>query len=110
MQELENQSFRLSEMNWRRKNTWANSETSRNAKNSRDELICKAYFSAVAKHLTAKAKSINPNLRVWTLDDMSALVVDFNTKSVGFSLMVADAFSVEAFLNDPQKVIEKINA
>lgn len=38
MQELENQSFRLSEINWRRKNTWANSETSRNAKNNRDEL------------------------------------------------------------------------
>lgn len=110
MQELENQSFRLSEMNWRRKNSWASSEISRNAKNSRDELICKAYFSAVAKHLTAKAKTVNPYLEVFALADMSGLVVDFSNKSVGFSLMIADAFSVEAFLNDPQKVNARINA
>lgn len=40
--EIQNQADRLSEANWRRKNTWTSSTKSRLAKTSRDRLIARA--------------------------------------------------------------------
>lgn len=110
MVQLENQAYRLTEKNWGRRNVWESSEASRAAKIGRDKLICRAYMSAAAKHLTAKAKDIDEHLSVWPLSDMSGLVLDYNTPSVGVSLLVSDAFSLESFLNAPDKVIEELNA
>lgn len=110
MVQIENQAYRLTEKNWSRTNIWESSEASRAAKNSRDKLICRAYMSAAAKHLTEKAKNIDKHLSVCPLSDMSGLVLDYNTPSVSMGLMVADAFSIEALLDEPKKVFEKLNA
>ncbi|WP_314923118.1 hypothetical protein [Prevotella pallens] len=44
------QAERLSEANWRRKNTWETSALSRKAKQSRDRLIARAESRAVQQH------------------------------------------------------------
>ena len=72
MQDIENQAYRLSERNWRRRNVWESSEASKAAKNSRDKLIDKAYLNAAAKHLTEKARAINSYLTVRPLHDAFA--------------------------------------
>lgn len=108
MQTLENQAYILSEKNWRRKNIWASEDAARVAKKSRDILIGKAYEAAAVALLTAKAKKIDSRLSVRIIGD--CMMLDFNTPAVGFGLMVSDAFSIENYLNNPEKVIKKINA
>lgn len=47
MQDIENQTYRLSERNWRHRNVWESSEALKAVKNSRDKLINKAYLNDV---------------------------------------------------------------
>lgn len=108
MQDLENQAFELSEKNWKRKNVWASEDASKEAKKNRDILICKAYNAASVALLKVKAKEIDSRLSVRIIGD--SMMLDFNTPAAGFGLMVSDAFSIEKFLNNPEKVIKKINA
>lgn len=110
MQEIENQGYRLCERNWRRVNVWPTSEASKAAKNSRDKLICKAYLNAAAKHLTAKAKAISEFLSVKPMHEISCVMLDYSSPTVGVALEVASPFCVESLLNDPDKVLARINA
>ena len=110
MQEIENQTYRLSERNWRRKNVWESSDVSRTAKNSRDKLINKAYLNAAAKHLTTKAKGISEFLSVKPMHEAYCVTLDYNSPAVGMALEVASPFCVESLLNDPDKVLALINA
>lgn len=108
IQILENQAYDLSEKNWSRKNIWASEDAARVAKKNRDILICRAYEAAAVALLTAKAKKIDSRLSIRIIGD--SMMLDFNTPAVGFCLMVSDAFGIEKFLNNPEKVIKKINA
>lgn len=110
MTQIENQAFRLGNMNWLRKNTWSTSEETKAAKMKRDELINKAYYNAAAKHLTAKAKNICKHLRVWVLSDYSDVVLDYDGPGVGFTLKIAGPFEIEMLLNDNKKVVEIIKS
>lgn len=47
MQDIENQTYRLSERNWRRHNVCESSEALKAVKNIRDKLINKAYLNDV---------------------------------------------------------------
>lgn len=109
MQEIENQAYRLTEMNWRRKNVWESSEASKAAKNSRDRLICKAYLNAAAKHLTKKAKAISEFLSVKPMHSQFCVMLDYNSPAVGMGLKVGSPFCVEDLLNNPDKVLALIN-
>lgn len=110
MQDIENQACRLSERNWRRRNVWESSEASKAAKNSRDKLIDKAYLNAAAKHLTEKARAINSYLTVRPMHEAFCVALEYSSPAVGMSLKIASPFCVEAFLNNPGQVLEKLNA
>lgn len=110
MQDIENQAYRLSERNWRRRNVWESSEASKAAKNSRDKLINKAYLNAAAKHLTEKARAINSYLTVRPLHDAFCVVLEYNSPSVGQSLKFASPFCIESFLDKPDQVLAILNA
>ena len=110
MQQLENQGYRLIERNWRRTNVWESSAASKAAKNSRDKLIGKAYLNAAAKHLTNKAKKISVYLSVKPLHEEFSVILDYNSPSAGVALRVSDEFSMESFLNNPDKVRELLGA
>lgn len=110
MQEMENQACRLIDRNWRRRNVWESSEASRVAKNSRDKLINKAYLNAAAKHLTEKARAINKFLTVCPMHEAFCVALEYSSPSVGMSLKIASPFDVEALLNKPAQVLEKLNA
>lgn len=96
--------------NWRRRNVWESSAASKDAKNSRDKLIGRAYLNAAAKHLTAKAKAINEFLSVRPIHEAFCMTLEYNSPAVGMSLQIASPFCVEAFLNNPEQVLEKLNA
>ena len=49
------QADRLSEANWRRKNTWATGDASRRAKESRDRLIARAERNTLRQRGLANA-------------------------------------------------------
>lgn len=110
MQDIENQAYRLGERNWRRRNVWESSEASKTAKNSRDKLINKAYLNAAAKHLTEKARAINSYLTVRPMHEAFCVALEYISPAVGMSLKIASPFCVEAFLNNPEQVLEKLNA
>lgn len=110
MQDIENQAYRLGERNWRRRNVWESSEASKTAKNSRDKLINKAYLNAAAKHLTEKARAINSCLTVRPMHEAFCVALEYISPAVGMSLKIASPFCVEAFLNNPEQVLEKLNA
>lgn len=110
MQEIENQAYRLGERNWRRRNVWESSEASKAAKNNRDKLINKAYLNAAAKHLTAKAQTISGFLFVRPIHEAFCVALEYSSPAVGMSLKIASPFCVESFLNNPDQVLEKINA
>lgn len=110
MQDIENQAYRLSERNWSRRNVWESSEASRAAKNNRDKLIDKAYLNAAAKHLTAKARIINEFLFVHPIHEAFCVALEYSSPAVGMSLKVASPFCVEELLNNPEQVLEKLNA
>lgn len=110
MQDIENQAYRLSERNWRRRNVWESAEASKAAKNSRDKLIDKAYLNAAAKHLTEKARAINSYLTVRPLHDAFCVVLEYNSPSVVQSLKFASPFCIESFLDKPDQVLAILNA
>lgn len=110
MQEMENQALRLTDRNWRRRNTWESSETSKAAKINRDKLIDKAYLNAAAKHLTAKAREIDEFLSVRPVFDGFCVALEYNSPSAGVALKIASPFCIEAFLNNPDQVLAKLNA
>lgn len=103
MQEIENQVYRLSMLNWSRRGN-----VSKVAKNSRDALICKAYLNDAAKHLAIKARSINKNLTVRPLHDCFYVALEYCSPSVGFTLKLASPFEIESFLGNPVQVTEMI--
>ena len=110
MQDIENQAYRLIEMNWRRKNVWESSNASKAAKNSREKMINAAYLNAAAQHMTTKAKAISEFLSVKPLHTAYCVILDYNSPSVGFALKVASPFCIESLLNNPDEVLEMINA
>ena len=105
MQDIENQAYRLSERNWRRRNVWESSEASKAAKNSRDKLIGKAYLNAAAKHLTEKARAINSYLTVRPMHEAFCVALEYISPAVGMSLKFASPFCIESFLDKPDKVL-----
>jgi len=110
MQQIENQAFRLSEMNWRRKNVWETSEAAKAAKNNRDGVIDKAYLNAAAYHLNNKAKSVHKYLKVWVLDSAFAVCLDYNSPGFGCTVKIGSPFDIETLLNDPSKIWGTLNA
>ncbi len=106
IQQLENQAYKLSESNWRRKNVWGSTAAAMAAKNSRDALIDKAWLNAAAFHLNNKAKDFNEYLSVKAFGKEFDVVLDYNSPFFGCTLKIASPFEIERLLNNPSEIFK----